>query len=95
MVTQELAAHDNMQRIAAFEVLPRYKSNEIVTAILLKHTQYLNKEGASEDSEPYIESARSLKAYRKELNSKVLKTLYITKVENIKIGLVIESYKIF
>ena len=42
MVTQELAAHNDMQKIAALEVLPRYKSYDIVSAMLLKHPQIVN-----------------------------------------------------
>ena len=71
MVTQELEAHGNMQRLAAFEVLPRYKANELVSAILLKHSIFLART-ETEDKDPNIESARSLKTYKKELNFKVL-----------------------
>ena len=70
MVTQELEAHDNMQRLAADEVLPRYKTNEIVSAMLLKHSLFLART-ETEETDPHTESARSIKVYKKELNFKV------------------------
>ena len=76
MVTQELEAHNDMQRLAAFEVLPRYKTNELVSAFLLPHQTFLNKTDNKESDEPYVVSARSLKAYKKELNFKVIFLTY-------------------
>ena len=75
MVTQELAAHNDMQKIAALEVLPRYKSYDIVSAMLLKHPQIVNdatkilEEGYVPTE--YCESAKVFKSYKKELNFKV------------------------
>ena len=76
MVTQELEAHNDMQRLAAFEVLPRYKTNELVSAFLLTHHTFLIKADNNENNEPYVVSARSLKTYKKELNFKVLILTY-------------------
>ena len=73
MVTQELAAHDNMQKIAAAESLPRYKSLDVVSAMLLKHPEILSQMGNNleYESNPLSESAKLLKSYKKELNYKV------------------------
>ena len=75
MVTQELAAHDDMQRIAASESLPRYKSLDVVSNILLKHSEILHQtsNNLDQNSSPmlYADSAKLLKSYKKELNFKV------------------------
>ena len=75
MVTQELAAHDNIQKIAAAESLPKYKAFDVVSAMLLKHPEILSQVGNTPDQD--IEgfglsgSARLLKTYKRELNYKV------------------------
>lgn len=75
MVTQELAAHDDMQRIAASESLPRYKSLDVVSNILLKHSEIVHQtsNNLDQNSSPmlYADSAKLLKSYKKELNFKV------------------------
>ena len=76
MVTQELAAHVDMQRIAAAESLPRYKSFDIVSSMLLKHSEIVNEETKNmmnQDASPsqYTESVKLFKSYKKELNFKV------------------------
>ena len=75
MVTQELAAHDDMQRIAASESLPRYKSLDVVSNILLKHSEIVHQTSNNLDPNsspmPYADSAKLLKSYKKELNFKV------------------------
>ena len=81
MVTQELAAHDDMQRIAASESLPRYKSLDVVSNILLKHSEIVHQtsNNLDQNSSPmlYADSAKLLKSYKKELNFKVTLRLNI------------------
>ena len=87
MVTQELAAHDDMQRIAASESLPRYKSLDVVSNILLKHSEIVHQtsNNLDQNSSPmlYADSAKLLKSYKKELNFKV--TLHLNIVWKCKL----------
>ena len=89
MVTQELAAHDDMQRIAASESLPRYKSLDVVSNILLKHSEIVHQtsNNLDQNSSPmlYADSAKLLKSYKKELNFKV--TLHLNIVWKCKLNL--------
>ena len=93
MVTQELAAHDDMQRIAASESLPRYKSLDVVSNILLKHSEIVHQtsNNLDQNSSPmlYADSAKLLKSYKKELNFKVTLHLNILwKCKNLKASVV-------
>ena len=73
MVTQELAAHDDMQKIAASETLPRYKSFDIVSAMLEKHSQIVEEYTRNPESHPeFSEKVRSLRSFKKDLNYKVI-----------------------
>ena len=89
MVTQELAAHEDMQRIAASESLPRYKSLDVVSNILLKHSEIVHQtsNNLDQNSSPmlYADSAKLLKSYKKELNFKV--TLHLNIVWKCNINL--------
>ena len=77
MVTQELAAHDDIQRVAAAESLPRYSAYDVVAAMLLKHPEILHQTLNQPDSDisggetDISSSARLLRNYKKELNYKV------------------------
>ena len=90
MVTQELAAHDDMQRIAASESLPRYKSLDVVSNILLRHSEIVHQtsNNLDQNSSPmlYADSAKLLKSYKKELNFKV--TLHLNIVWKCKLLLI-------
>ena len=95
MVTQELAAHDDMQRIAASESLPRYKSLDVVSNILLKHSEIVHQtsNNLDQNSSPmlYADSAKLLKSYKKELNFKVslrLNIVWKCDVSNLKASVV-------
>jgi len=73
MVTQELAAHDDMQKIAASEALPRYKSFDIVKSMLLKHSQLVKECTKDPDSNPeFSEKVKILRSFKKDLNYKVM-----------------------
>ena len=73
MVTQELAAHDDMQKIAASEALPRYHSSDIVSNMLLKHSAIM--EDVAQDPlkvnlgnvTQYIDSVKSIKTFKTEI----------------------------
>ena len=80
MVTQELVAHDDIQRAAAAESLPRYSAYDVVSSMLLKHPEILHQTLNQSDSDisqnnvgdtDFSSSARSLRSYKKELNYKV------------------------
>ena len=80
MVTQELAAHDDIQRVAAAESLPRYSAYDVVSTMLLKHPEILHQTLNQPDSDishnsvgetDISSSARLLRSYKKELNYKV------------------------